>query len=44
MKSLADPLEGSIPRLEQFRMGESEIAAVHDFSLLLRGQIVRPVP
>lgn len=43
MESLADAVDGAVPRLQQIGMGQRQFAAAEDFGLLLRGQIVAGV-
>jgi hypothetical protein len=41
MQSLADALDGAIPRLHQFGMCQSQLAPANDLGLLLFAQFVR---
>ena len=43
MKSLAQALDGAIPRFQQFRMCHSQVAATNDFGLLIFGQFTRVI-
>jgi hypothetical protein len=40
MQSLTHALNGAVPRLQKFRMRQSEIAPPNDFGFLLYGQFV----
>ena len=40
MKSLAHAIDGAIPRLQQFRMCQGQIAPANDLGFLLLGQSV----